>query len=941
MGRREGLPSGGEPLTPPFVGRELELDALRADVASVVRGQGRLVVIEGEAGIGKTRLVEESLRGHKVLVHQAAAEELSGRRPFGVVADAIGIDLRAARIGRLLLSTVGSGDAVPGDLEFRVTEALLAHVEDLCVEGPVALVLEDLHWADPSTLVFLNRLARRTADLPLLMVGTRRPLPELPALDRLITDLTQHGGARRLALGPLDGGEVRTMAELVIGGTPGPRLVAHLEGASGNPLFVTELLAAADRSGDLVSRPEGAIDLAAEARPSPLSVLVLHRLSLLPPETLETLRIAAVLGTTFSVSDLCRVMGLSATEAARRLRPAQVGAALTVAGERFRFRHEVIREALYHDTPEPLRRDLHLQVAHTLADAKAPAEQVAEQLLRAASRAHPEVAEDLRTVAAELAGRAPGLAAEALGRAVEVAPTTSEREGLLAERAQALWRSGRLEEAEATCRALLGRHADPWARLWLVQVLIARDRLHEAVPVIEEGLAAGSQPGQVRTRLLAWAAWARLHTTKESPRTIANEAEQAVRAATEGADRFARTVALTTQAVAANRQGRFAHAIELAELARALDPGVGSEGEHFPLHLFHAAFLFDAGRTEDAHSAVKRAFADCDERGARWELPYCHRLSGLGSFLAGQWDDALADLEAAAALAEEFGTRRATAQGFAITAFISLHRSDFAGAADALQRAEREPAVGPQHRQDWVPWVRALLIEARGAPDQAFSALGKAWERCASGEMSSGFPLLAPDVVRLCVQLGDTDRAGAVVDTVTELARRADAPLAVTAARRCRGVFGRDAAALGEASRGYGEAGRPFDSAQAAEEAGTVLGRAGETEQARQWLESALRVYTALRATYDVGRVDARLRELGVRRGRQGPRGRPRHGWEALTDTERAVVALVAEGLSNPQIGERLFLSRHTVHTHVSHIFAKLGLNSRVELAREALRRAD
>ena len=106
-------------------------------------------------------------------------------------------------------------------------------------------------------------------------------------------------------------------------------------------------------------------------------------------------------------------------------------------------------------------------------------------------------------------------------------------------------------------------------------------------------------------------------------------------------------------------------------------------------------------------------------------------------------------------------------------------------------------------------------------------------------------------------------------------------------------------------------------------------------------LEEALRHFAGCGRPTTSGRVEARLRELGVRRGRQGSRGRPRHGWAALTDTERAVVALVAEGLSNPQIAERLFLSRHTVHTHVSHIFAKLGVNSRVELATESLRQAD
>lgn len=916
-----------------------ELAALGADVASAARGRGRVVIVEGEAGIGKTRLIDESLQAARLRVHRAEAEELSARRPFGVIADALGIDLRAARIGRLLLSASGSGDTIPGDLEFRVTEALLAHVEDLCVEGGVALVVEDVHWADPSSVVFLHRLTRRVGELPLLVAVTRRPIPEWPALDRLARQVTERGG-RRLVLGPLDGDDVEALARMILGGPPGPRLLPHLAGASGNPLFVTELLSAAGRSGELVTLPEGAVDLAADARPSPLGVLVLHRLSLFPADTAETLRIAAVLGVTFSVADLCRVMDLSATEATRRLRPAQVGGALAESGGHFRFRHEVIRETLYHDTPEPLRRTLHLQVARTLAEAGAPAEQVAEQLLRAASPANREVAHDLRNVAAELAGRAPGLAAEALARAIEVAPSPTDRHGLLTERARALWRSGRLEEAEAVCRALLGRKADPWVRVWLIQVLIAQDRLEEAAPVIEEGLTAPDQPPMVRARLLAWAAWAHLHLAG-GPSQAEEQAERAGRVAGEAGDRFARTVAVVTRAGAANRRGRFAEAVELGELALALDPGVGSEGEHFPLHLFQAGFLFDAGRSGPGHAAIKRAFADCDERGARWELPYCHRMAAQGCFHDGRWDDALVELEAAAALAEELSTRPGTARAYAIRAFIALRRSDVPGAAEALAAADgqRTPA-GPQHRRAWVPWVRALVAEAAGRADDALATLWDAWRQCIDADSAAAFPLLGPDLVRLCLRSGDRDRADSVVAALEELAPLAGAPVVEAAARRGRGLLLDDAGALSDAARIYAAAGRRFEEAQATEEAGAVLAAAGAAADARGPLEEALRHYSALRASYDIGRVEARLRQLGVRRGRQGSRGRPRHGWAALTETERAVAALVAEGLSNPQIGERLFLSRHTVHTHVSHIFAKLGVSSRVELATEALRQS-
>jgi DNA-binding CsgD family transcriptional regulator len=149
-----------------------------------------------------------------------------------------------------------------------------------------------------------------------------------------------------------------------------------------------------------------------------------------------------------------------------------------------------------------------------------------------------------------------------------------------------------------------------------------------------------------------------------------------------------------------------------------------------------------------------------------------------------------------------------------------------------------------------------------------------------------------------------------------------------------------DPDALLDAAESYGASGRPLAAAQATEEAAVVLTEQDRTDEARRLLDEALRRYDGLGATYDVARVQSRLRGLGVRRGRTGTRGhRPSHGWAALTETELIVAALVAEGLSNRQIAERLFLSRHTVHTHVSHILAKLGLASRVELATEALRR--
>ncbi|HEY4411034.1 MAG TPA: AAA family ATPase, partial [Acidimicrobiia bacterium] len=359
------------------------MSVLGEDLAAVARGEGRVVVLEGEAGIGKTRLLEEALGGARARVYRGAAEELSGNLPFGVVVDALGIDLRAAPLGRLLLSATGES-AEAGGLSFRVSEALLAHVDHLCADGPMALVLEDLHWADASSLVLISRLARRARQLALLLVVTRRPSPERPALDRLVRGLGD-GLARRIVLGRLSEGDIHSIAHAFLGAEPGERLVGHLAGAAGNPLFVTELLEAMQRGGDLLLDADGTVDLVGGLLPTSFAVLVLHRLSFLPTATIDALRVAALLGATFSVSELSRVVPLSPSAAVLALRPAAVAGVLDDAGDRFRFRHDLIREALYLDMPGPLRNHLHLEVARSLISVDAPPERVAEHLLRGAS----------------------------------------------------------------------------------------------------------------------------------------------------------------------------------------------------------------------------------------------------------------------------------------------------------------------------------------------------------------------------------------------------------------------------------------------------------------------------------------------------------------------------------------------------------------------------
>ncbi len=270
---------------------------------------------------------------------------------------------------------------------------------------------------------------------------------------------------------------------------------------------------------------------------------------------------------------------------------------------------------------------------------------------------------------------------------------------------------------------------------------------------------------------------------------------------------------------------------------------------------------------------------------------------------------------------------------------IALHRNDLSGARVAAATAARELAsTGPRYRTQWAAWVRALVLEADGEFAAALATLAGCWDRCTSCELAMEYPVLGADLVRLALACGQRQRARDVAAAVAEMADKNEVPSLTGAALRCRGLADDDPGILLAAAGAYARSPRPLELALVSEEAGTAFARHGHADRGRPPLEHAAQIYDSLDAARDLGRAEAVLREAGIRRGRRGPRSRPQAGWSSLTPTERTVVGLVTEGLSNPQIGERLFVSRRTVQTHLAHVFAKLDITSRAQLAAEVTR---
>lgn len=310
-------------------------------------------------------------------------------------------------------------------------------------------------------------------------------------------------------------------------------------------------------------------------------------------------------------------------------------------------------------------------------------------------------------------------------------------------------------------------------------------------------------------------------------------------------------------------------------------------------------------------------------------------------FTVGEWDEAVSEVEASVELAREGGETYNLIVSRGVLALIFFHRNDLARAEQTAEVAVRQlAATGARYRAQWAMCAQALVLKAQGKIAEAYATLSESWDLCADLGLALEYRVLGPELVRRALAVGDRERAGAVSAAVAQLAAGNNLPSLTGAALRCQGLVDGDPEILSAAVDAYACSARLLERAQACEDAGAAFARQRRVDRARPLLRDALEAYERLDAARDVARTEAGLRAAGIRPGRRGQRSRPRDGWPSLTPTEQTVAQLVAEGLSNPQIGARLFVSRRTVQTHLWHVFAKLDVSSRAQLAAEVMRRS-
>ena len=922
--------------------------ALSDLIERAARGTGAVAFIEGEPGIGKTRLLQELLEqagrsGFQAL--EGSGEELWSERAFAPLVGALGLNVSSAdQVRRQVASIIGASagqEVGEAGLRYRVIDAMVELLEGWSRRGAVLLALDDLHWADSSTLLALAAMRRRLADLPFVLAATFQPVPRPSPLHRLVDDGIARG-ALSIQLGPLSDDAVAELVAQATGAPPGQGLVRALAGSGGNPLFVTEFVSALMQKG-AIREVDGRAEAGEAPLPPSLRLLILHQLSPLSSVVLDVLRVASVLGSPFTISDLCAVLDRKASELMTVLSAALAAMVLTEAGDRLAFRHDLVREALYLDLPVATRTALHRQVGEALGAAGAPAAVVARHLVHGGDRA--DATAFLWFVrAAREAALAPEVAVGLYEQALAVAPavgTDAELDRVAGELVEAQLWSGRLAEARARAHQLLGRLHDPRAghqlHLSLIRALTIAGRFEDAGAEVQAAREAVHQSTADQARLDVDAACLQIFSGDlDGGRALA----KAARARAEGDDN-APVLPLVdvAESLAEFFSGHIDEAVEFAGRAVKRRHAPSTPYESYAPRIFLGTALIEADQLDQAERVLLEG-QQLDDLGLAWQATLYHNQLGLQRFVAGRWDEAVAELQAGLSVAGERPGGIPSVFGHALQAVIAVHRDDLAGAEAHLAVARKEIAAGERFGVDFAAWAGALLSEARSESAEALTALEAAWMPLQAVGYVTPCVRLSSDLTRLAVGAGRTDLAQSVAETMHAAATLNPAASWQGAALLCRGVAYHDLPALIAAAEAYRHSPRPLERAWAGHWVGAALVAAGDRDGINL-IEEAITACEAVDARGDVARAEATLRSLHVRRGRRGPRRRPATGWGSLTDTEHRVVELVEQGLTNPEIGRRLFISHRTVETHVAHVFAKLGVSSRVQLALEAARRAD
>jgi DNA-binding NarL/FixJ family response regulator len=958
-------------LTQQLVGRGEELGSFEQLLAEVDSGDTAAVELVGEPGIGKSRLLSEfagraDSQGRLVLA--GSASELERDLPFAVFVDALDEYLRGLDPSRLQpldedvltelaqvfpsMSGLATTDAVALQHErYRAHRAVRALFELLATTRPLVLLLDDFHWADSASIELLGALLRRPPAAPVLIAVAVRPRQMPERLAAALERAHRAAALTRVELGALTPVEAR---ELV-----GEKVEALFEESGGNPFYLEQL--SRSLTGDRASSQGPEVALTGIDVPSAVAASLNEELALLSGSARRVLAGAAVAGDPFepelaaAAADASEAEAMDAVDELLQLDLVRD----TNVPRRFRFRHPLVRRAVYETTPAGWRLGAHERCAQALASRGATAASRAHHVQRSARQGDADAVAVLREAGENAVRLAPASAAQWFADALRLLPhaAVEERIELLHERSGALTAAGRfadshaallealtivpegshvlraeLSRACATVESLLGRHEQAGSRLAGALEGLPDQGSPEAVALMTE-LAVN----------LVWRArYEEMHQW----------AERAVIAARQLGDAPLIAAALALGALANSMMGSAERAeAEHREATTIVDSLSDDElARHLEAATRLAGVELYLGRYADGEVHAARALAVARATGqGELVLVLVATLGGLWR-LRGKLAEACELLDGGIEAARVLGNTHALVWTLLGRSAAALHAGDVELALAASHEAfdlRTDLDEGFHSAEAAVDLARALLES--GEPQRAVellvgSAGGEELVLIAGGPRAHYLESLA----RCWLALDRPADARRAADAAEAWASALQLPIAFAWANRAAAavdLYVGDAAGAAEralaAAAAADEVGAPVEAALSRTLAGRALAEAGDRDRALAELQRAAREFEACGALRYRDEAEHELRKLGHRihrRTRPGKTGGT--ALESLTERELQVARLIVDRKTNPEIAAELFLSRKTVETHLRNIFRKIDVSSRVALAR-AVENAD
>jgi DNA-binding CsgD family transcriptional regulator len=930
---------------PVILGRDAELAVLSAAAGAAEAGNGAFVLVEGPAGIGKTTLLRMACAGAEVpgpRILTARGLALESGFAYGIARQLIEpvrastgpgewdelLDGAAGLAGRVF-DWAGAG-SVEDDVPYATTHGLYWLAANLAARQPLVVAVDDAHWADAPSLRWLAHLAARIDGLPIALLLAARSGPDEPGIFEELRACPQ---CTLLTLRPLGSETAAALVRDRLGGQADKELCRACHDYTGGNPFLLESLAAALRepgTGDPLTRVEN-------LAPEPVARAVLRRVSQLGEDAGRLTHALAVLGGPAPVRHAAALAGQDIPDAARLaddLRAADVLA----PGSVLEFAHPIVRAAVYESIPAGERALAHAQAARLLERDGADTERVALHLLRSEPAGSAQVVALLRAAAEAAGGRgAPGPAAGYLRRALDEPPDPAARPALLLELGLALAgeRSPAAPAALAEAVELTTAPQDHATAALLSARVLGIWAYHENVTVIcRDALAAGRIPGPAADSLEAEL----FANAMVNGATIGEALERAQgRLAAPGPSSSWRVNGALITAAAAQPPG---DALDL--LAPVLASGLRDVPPDSLSVVYLLLALIWSEELATASDICDSVLSAARGRGSMSMVAHASCLHSMIMRRIGRLDDAAAD----AALALEFKLATspplavAWAAALSIEALTRLGRLDEADAVAAVA-ARREPPPGCIHTMSFLQ-ARGGLRVAQGRHAEALDdllAAGEGWRGLGIDNPAAASWRTAAAAAQAA--LGRPQEAAALAAEQLALARRVGTPATLGAALRAHaaavhaghpGRSGRSVQSvrgesLAEAVGLLETTPARYELALALADLGAFLRRSGRRADARGPLRRALDLAQRTGAAPLAERARRELLAAGAR-----PRRTALTGPDALTSAERRVASLAADGLSNRQIAQHLFITQPTVETHLRHAFQKLGIASRADL---------